>query len=271
MRISIIRAKRWGAAAGIVAALALLPGLPGDAAGFRCNACDVKASEVERCRRMDPVEYSTGLLFNPPGNKTLFRRSSCLQGLAVRYADAALCEEVRERKSLFFDGSAISRASCEQRVREAARDAPVVVIRDIHRLDRVGWFRNGNGRDIDVRVGTSGSYRHKYEITVSMLGASGANSQALHRNDYWRGTDAGTLWILLREAQVAAAAKALALQPPYRFRVTLALVNPSLAEVRQFVSLARDERESSVDQRIDPAKLERDPANLRPRDHPAGR
>lgn len=108
-------------------------------------------------------------------------------------------------------------------------------------------------------VGTSGSYRHRYEITVSMRDASGTNSQVLHRNDYWRGTDAGTLRILLREAQVAAAAQALALEPPYRFRVTLALVEPTLAEVRQFASMARDERESSVDQRIDPAALEREP------------
>lgn len=79
-------------------------------------------------------------------------------------------------------------AICEQRVRKAVRDAPVVVIRDIHRLDEVAWFRNGNGRDIDVHVGTSGSYRHQYEITVSMLDASGTDSQTLHRNDYWRGT-----------------------------------------------------------------------------------
>src|SRR3546814_5842882 len=123
--------KRWLVVACVVGAVALFGGRPGSAAEFHCNACDVKASEVERCRRMDPADYVTGLLFNPPGMKTYFKRSSCLQAIAVDYRDASLCEEVRERKSLFFDGSAISRASCERRVEEGARSDPKVIISDI--------------------------------------------------------------------------------------------------------------------------------------------
>jgi hypothetical protein len=255
--------KRWMAIACAVGALALLDGRPGNAAEFRCSACDVKASEVERCWRMDPKDYSTAMFFNPPGMKALYKRSSCLQGLAVRYRDASLCEEVRERKSLFFDGSAISRASCEQRVQERARNDPKVVISDIHRLADVAYVRNGNGRDIDVRVGFSGSYQHRDELTVSMVDETGANIETLHRNDYWRGASTGALHIVVRQAKIAAAAEALALEPPYRFRVTLALVEPSLAEVRQFASLPRELRESSIERRIDPAKLERDISDLR--------
>lgn len=250
--------KRWLAIACVVIALVLLDGRPGNAAEFRCNACDVKAADVERCRRMDPADYSTALFFNPDGMTTLFARSSCLQGVAVKYRDASLCEEVRERKSLFFDGSAISRASCERRVQERARRDPKVVISDIYRLADVAYFRNGNGRDIDVRVGFSGSYRHQYELTVSMVDEAGANIETLHRDGHSLGASTGGLRILVRQAQVAAAAGALAMEPPYRFRVTLALVEPSLAEVRQFASLPRELRESSIDHRIDPAKLERD-------------
>src|SRR3546814_12431633 len=84
---------------------ALFGGRPGSAAEFHCNACDVKASEVERCRRMDPADYVTGLLFNPPGMKTYFKRSSCLQAIAVDYRDASLCEEVRDRKSTRLNSS----------------------------------------------------------------------------------------------------------------------------------------------------------------------
>src|SRR3546814_17349553 len=67
----------------VVGAMALFGGRPGSAAEFHCNACDVKASEVERCQRMDPAASVTGLLFNPSGMKTYFKRSSCLQGRAV--------------------------------------------------------------------------------------------------------------------------------------------------------------------------------------------
>src|SRR3546814_11692364 len=119
--------------------MALFGGRPGSAAEFHCNACDVKASEVERCQRMDPADYVTGLLFNPSGMKTYFKRSSCLQAIAVDYRDASLCEDVRERKSLFFDGSEISRASCERRGEERARSDP---------KDRKS---GGEGKSVSVR------------------------------------------------------------------------------------------------------------------------
>src|SRR3546814_12652869 len=124
-------------------------------------------------------------------------------------------------------------------VEERARSDPKVIISDIHRLADVAYFRNGNGRDIDVRVGFSGSYRHQYELTVSMVDEAGANIETIHRNEYSLGASTGELHILVRQAQVAAAADALALEPPYRFRVTLALVEPSLAEVRPFRSEER--------------------------------
>src|SRR3546814_11963830 len=76
-----------------------------------------------------------------------------------------------------------------------------------------------------------------------MVDEAGANIETLHRNEYSLGASTGELHILVRQAQVAAAADALALEPPYRFRVTLALVEPSLAEVRQFGSLPRELRE----------------------------
>src|SRR3546814_4174525 len=165
----------------VVGAMALFGGRPGSAAEFHCNACDVKASEVERCQRMDPADYVTGLLFNPSGMKTYFKRSSCLQAIAVDYRDASLCEDVRERKSLFFDGSAISRASCERRVEERARSDPTVIISDIHRLADVPYFRNGNGRDIAVRVGFSGCYRPQYDLTGSMVEEAGPKLQHTER------------------------------------------------------------------------------------------
>ena len=148
-----------GAAAVSLAVFPLAASSGGQPAGFSCKACDRKASEVERCRSIAPDAYTTGLLFNPPGMKTSYKRSSCLFGLARKYRDASLCEEVRERKSLFFDGSALTRENCEQNVREAMARRPPVVIADVKQLADVRWFRNGNGRDFDVHVGRPGPIR----------------------------------------------------------------------------------------------------------------
>src|SRR3546814_4654841 len=153
----------------VVGSVGVCGGRPGSAAEFHCTACDVKASEVERCRRMDPAASVTGLLFNPPGMKTYFKRSSCLQAIAVDYRDASLCEEVGERKSLFFDGSAISRASCERRVEERARGDPKVIISDSYRLADVAYFRHGDGRALPERVGSSGAYRHPYALPAPVV------------------------------------------------------------------------------------------------------
>jgi hypothetical protein len=233
-----------------------------DTPAFSCKACDRKAAAVKKCRDIDPGEYSTGLLFNPPGKKTYFARSSCLQEAARKFRDPTLCEEVRERESLFFDGSAISRESCERRVQEAMLQAPDVVIRDPYRLAAVEYFRNGNGRDIDVDIAFSGTYRHRYALTVSMVDEAGATSERLHHREYSLGPATRGLRIWLQEAQVAAAAEALSLEPPYRLRVSLALVEPSLAELEQFAAMSSAERESVVEHRIDPAVLVRDLADI---------
>src|SRR3546814_10628872 len=95
-----------------------------------------------------------------------------------------------------------------------------------------------------------------------MVDGAGANTETLNSNEYSLEASTGKLQNLVGQAPVAAAAEALALGPPYRVRVTLALVEPSLAEMRQFASLPRELRESSIDHRIDPAKLERASTDL---------
>lgn len=254
MVIGTFALKQWLVAGCVLFALFM----PGDTPAFSCKVCDRKAAAVKECQDIDPGEYSTGLLFNSPGGKTYFARSSCLQAAARKFRDPTLCEEVRERESLFFDGSAISRESCERLVQEAARQTPVAVIRDLYRPAAVEYFRNGNGRDIDVHIAFSGTYRHRYALTVSMVDEAGAASERLHHDEYSLGPASRGLRIRLQEAQVAAAADALSLATPYRFRVRLALVEPSLAELQQFAAMSPAERESVVDHRIDPAMLVRE-------------
>lgn len=209
---------------------------------------------MARCEAIDPEESVTGLLFNPPGRKTKFVRSSCLQRLAVRYRGASLCAQVRERTSMFFDGSAISRAACQAEA--------LVLIQDIHRLAEVAFFGNGNGRDMDIHIGFSGAYAYRYALTVAMLDEAGTGSRILDSRERHIGASTSTLRLLIRAEQMAEAARALAVTPPYRFRITLALVEPAWREVAQFAALGRDERQSVVERRVDPGTLPRDPADF---------
>ncbi|MDN5782572.1 MAG: hypothetical protein L0H23_11235, partial [Luteimonas sp.] len=164
--------------------------------------------------------------------------------------------------SIFFDGSAFSRQACERRVREAVAGDPQVVIADIHRLAGMQWFRNGNGRDFDVHVRTSGSYAHRYALTLLMLDEKGARSQTLWHREYGYRAEDDELRILIRAADMDAAATALGVESPYRVRLTLALVEPGLAEVAQFAAMSPGERKSSLEQVVDPGALRRDPRDL---------
>lgn len=138
-----------------------------------------KQQRIEQCKRVNDSAYSTGLVFNPRGYATMFHRSRCFQELAIKERDLSLCGEVKERKSWLFDGSGISETSCRdlvaQRVQQDKQLAALQDFRLIHRLQSIQFFRNGNGRDFDIHVKTTGSLSGSYELSVlfSRPGESG--------------------------------------------------------------------------------------------------
>ncbi|NLG60472.1 MAG: hypothetical protein GX538_09990 [Gammaproteobacteria bacterium] len=83
-------------------------------------------------------------------------------------------------------------------------------------------------------------------------------SRVLWRDGYGMRAADHELRVRIPESDMAAAADALGVHPPYRVRVTFALVEPGLAEVAQFAAMPLGERESSVDQVLDPSALERE-------------
>ena len=95
-----------------------------------------------------------------------------------------------------------------------------------------------------------------------MLDETGARSEVLHSSEYSLGPSTREIRILVRQEAIGTAAAALGLRPPYRFRVTAAIDDPSLAELEQFAAMTPAQRRNSVDQVLDPARLERDPRNL---------
>jgi hypothetical protein len=155
---------------------------------------------LEACMIIAEDDYSTGLLFNPPGHKTFFHRAECLQNLAIDEHDPELCRHVRERKSWFFDGSAISPDVCRARVSERLEDDQ----KNLERFLKVGPYkitsivirRNGNGRDYDVLLDAEGLYAGRYVFSLSARRAS--NVVSLLDASYRLGPRTGTLHLLLR-------------------------------------------------------------------------
>ncbi len=79
------------------------------------------------CVQMSAHSYVSGLtdgawMALPGGGRTYYYRSACYQELARRTGNASWCAKVKERKTLFGDGSAVSPAQCERQVAQVQRD-----------------------------------------------------------------------------------------------------------------------------------------------------
>ncbi|OYQ40272.1 hypothetical protein CHU94_13300 [Rhodoferax sp. TH121] len=79
------------------------------------------------CAQMSARSYVSGLtdgawMALPGGGRTYYYRSACYQELARRTGNASWCAEVKERKTLFGDGSAVSPAQCARQVAQVQRD-----------------------------------------------------------------------------------------------------------------------------------------------------
>ena len=53
-----------------------------------------KRQKIDRCFAIPATDYSTAMIFNPPGFETLYERSYCFQNLAVAERDVALADVV---------------------------------------------------------------------------------------------------------------------------------------------------------------------------------
>ncbi len=116
--------------------------------GITCEAYEEKINALhelfpkgttaqERCE-MTPRDCGpTGLIFNPRGMETYHYRSACYAELARSTLEGRYCDEVEERRSLFFDGHFYSREACLERVAQllADRSAPKIGGANIARVD----------------------------------------------------------------------------------------------------------------------------------------
>lgn len=159
---------------------------------------------MEACIDIPEDEYSTGLLFNPPGYKTFFHRAECLQKLAIDEHDPELCRHVHERKSWLFDGSAISPDACRVRVSEELEDDQKNLEQflqvDPYRITSIVLRKNGNGKDYDLLLDTEGLYSGSYVFSLSARSRS--KTVVLLDTSYRLGPKTGTLHLFLRAADL---------------------------------------------------------------------
>lgn len=147
-----------------------------------------RAERLTRCLAIPEEEYRTGLIFNPRGYATLFRRSGCLQQLALDERDALLCDQVRERRSWIFDGSGTSPENCRvlvaARIETDEQEAAAKDFETIHRLVSMRFARNGNSRDFDLTVVTAGSFAGSYALEVALAAPGLGDPVPIHKNVY---------------------------------------------------------------------------------------
>jgi len=125
---------------------------------------------LEQCAPIRPGAYETFMIFNRPGRHTYYKRSYCFQNAAISLRDEMLCDEVRERKSLLFDGSKISKQACRIAVAkqtEKDRDnADEILKRPFQGIASIDIRLNGNGHDLDIPIKTAGGEPGSYRLTV---------------------------------------------------------------------------------------------------------
>lgn len=210
------------------------------------------------CSGIPPNKYETALIFNPSGMQTLYPRSVCFQEIAVKLRDESLCNEVKESKSLIFDGSAISAGKCRLLVQEqVSRDRTLAgQIKGIFRVAKVNFERNGNGKDFDAKVIATGSYPHSYNVVIALLIEPNSSERVVYQNDHFFGPSAEGLSLYIPQRVILGALDGRPLEIPYRVRTRITLV-PSMEEVKAFSFIPNIDKESVYETLVDFGRLRR--------------
>jgi hypothetical protein len=129
---------------------------------------------VETCQSIPSHTYNTFLIFNPSDYQTYYFRSECYQKVALQTRDVKLCDQVKERKSFFLNGSAVSQQACLKAVnnQESQDFAERVKPESIHKIEKVEINPTLSG-DFDVKVFPAGTLWGTYKFSVSLLDSSG--------------------------------------------------------------------------------------------------
>jgi hypothetical protein len=189
-----------------------------------------RAAAVKRCEAIDPKEYQSGLLFNPDGYRSFYRRSACLQDAAVLFRDEALCAPVKERRAFFSSSWGYSEKRCRQLVAEglAADRKTLEGMRSAYakgavRLRDFRVERNGNGRDFDIIPAFEGSYAHGYTLRFEIIEVEEKDGSVLLESLGFHLDGKNDIRIFVRQADLRQRFVQFELDRIYRVRAALTL------------------------------------------------
>jgi len=190
---------------------------------------DARSKAVTACGAINPSQSQSGLIFNPDGYRSYYVRSKCFQEAAIEFRDRTLCNQVKERRSLFSSSWGYTAARCRQLVaRGAATDrasleatktayvAGGITLRDFL------VERNGNGRDFDIIPAFAGTFAHGYTLAFEILSNPSASPVLLHSSGYYL-DQTSNLRIYVRQADVARQSPLFSLNRPLSVRATVTL------------------------------------------------
>jgi len=192
----------------------------------------LRTAAVERCNAIDPGASQSGLFFNPDGYRSYYVRSQCFQEAAINFRDAALCAQVKQRRSLLSSSWGYSAARCRTLVAEGI-EADRRTLEDLKRRYRDGAvslqdFRiepNGNGRDFDLIPAFSGENAGGYTLTLAVV-PSNSDAILLHSSGY-HVDGRSNLRIFVRGDDIRRLVPGFVPGRRYKVRVTLTLTTPA--------------------------------------------
>lgn len=209
-----------------LSAVLLVLSTVGDGASYD----EFRTAAVARCEAIDRSEYQSGLYFNPEGYRSFYVRSECFQNTAIQFRDETLCQQVRQRRSLFASSWGYSERRCLDLVKDGA-DKDRREIEEMRRRYAEGGMRladfrierNGNGRDFDIIPAFTGDYGHGYQLTFEILDPARARSLAVLHTSGSYVDGRSNLNLFVRQAELRARFPALVLGRPYSVRASITL------------------------------------------------
>jgi hypothetical protein len=156
-----------------------------------------REAAITACEAIDRSQSQSGLYGNPDGYRSYYVRSQCFQDSAVRFRDATLCEQAKQRHSLFASSWGYSPANCRRLVDERTENdrRELEQLKAAYTSGRLELTdlrveRNGNGRDFDILPAFGGAGKGSHLLTIEILPGSSRSPVLVYSAGHYVDADA---------------------------------------------------------------------------------
>lgn len=190
---------------------------------------------VKACEAIDRSKSQSGLYGNPDGYRSYYVRSKCFQDAAVRFRDARLCDQAKQRRSLFASSWGYSPANCRRLVSERTENdrreleqLKAAYASGRLELKNLRVERNGNGRDFDLVPTFGGAGKGSYLLTIEILPGSNRPPVHVYSDGHYIDADA-SLRLYVTGAEIRQRLPGFVPGGRYTVRATLTLSVPGVS------------------------------------------